>query len=502
MLATFMEVLDASVANVSLPHIAGNLSATTEEATWVLTSYLVSNAIVLPASAWLGRLFGRKRFLLGCIIIFTFASVLCGLAPSLGWLITARVVQGIGGGALQPIAQAVLLESFPAHKRGMAMGVFALGVIVAPIVGPTLGGFITDNYSWRWIFLINLPVGITSWLMVRAYLHDPAHARKRRGSPVDYWGLGGLVVWLGLMQITLDKGQQEDWFASWWITIAALVSFIAFVGLIVRELSTAHPIVNVRVLKNRNFAIGVVLMTVTGAMLYGSTVMLPIYLQSLMGYTAMLSGMALSPRGIGSFCTALVIGRIVGKVDPRWLIAMGFSLLACSNWWLSHINLDLAYRNIALPVILNGVAISFIFVPLTTLTMATLTHEEIGGATGIYNLMRNLGGSLGIALLITLVARWTQVHQAGLVAHLSSYSPIYQQREFFLQHFFAPHVGDAMSGAATRGALYRELARHARVLSFIDGFHWMTLLTLLCAPLALFFKRPTNTATASAVGAH
>src|SRR5947209_2918269 len=278
MLATFMEVLDTSVANVSLPHIAGNLSATTDEATWVLTSYLVANAIILPATNWLGQLFGRKRFLVACIFLFTMASALCGIANSLGFLIIARVLQGAGGGALQPISQAVLLESFPVQKRGAAMGVFAMGVVVAPILGPTLGGWITDNYSWRWIFNINLPVGVFAVLMVQAFVEDPPYIKHAKIEKIDLAGFALLAVWLGTLQIVLDKGQQEDWFASGWIRSFTVASVICFLGFVVRELRTEHPIVNLQILKNRNFASGVTLITTLGLVLYGSTAALPIFL--------------------------------------------------------------------------------------------------------------------------------------------------------------------------------------------------------------------------------
>jgi DHA2 family multidrug resistance protein len=363
MLATFMEVLDTSVANVALPHIAGSLSSSTDEATWVLTSYLVSNAIVLPATGWLGRVFGRKRFLLACILLFTLSSCLCGFAPSLGTLIAARILQGVGGGALQPISQSILLESFPPSKRGMAMGVFAVGVVVAPIVGPTLGGWLTDNYSWRWIFLVNLPVGLVSYLMVQAFIFDPSYIRKGKVESIDYWGLSFMVIWLASLQIILDKGEQVDWFGSPWILFASILSGLSMVAFIFQEIKTRHPIVDLRILLNRNFAVGVALMTVTGAVLYGSTALLPLYMQELMGYTAFLAGVALSPRGVGALVTSAVIRRVVGKIDERYIIATGFLILGISNYWLGHINLGISIMNIIVPVVVNGVAISFIFVP-------------------------------------------------------------------------------------------------------------------------------------------
>src|SRR5512135_2976493 len=311
MAATFMEILDTSVANVALPHIAGNLAATTEEATWVLTSYLVSNAIVLPITGWLGIYFGRRRLLTMCITIFTIASVLCGMAPSLGFLIVARIFQGIGGGALVPISQAVLLESFPPEKRGVAMATFGMGVVVAPILGPTLGGWITDNYSWRWIFNINLPVGILAVLMVQAFVEDPPYIKHAKIQRIDFAGFLLLALWLGTLQIVLDKGQQEDWFASEWIRWFAVISLVCCLGFVIRELCLGQPIVDLHVLRSRNFSAGVILITTLGAVLYGTTAALPIFLQTMMDYPALESGLALSPRGCGAFVMNFVVGHLV-----------------------------------------------------------------------------------------------------------------------------------------------------------------------------------------------
>src|SRR5581483_4110277 len=330
MLATFMEVLDTSVANVSLPHIAGNLSATTDEATWVLTSYLVSNAIVLPITGFLGSYFGRKRLLITCIIIFTASSALCGAATSLPMLILARVIQGAGGGALQPIAQAVLLESFPPEKRGQAMAIYGMGIIVAPIIGPTLGGWITDNYSWRWIFYINVPVGALAVFMSQTFIEDPPYIKRAVEATIDYIGFGLMAIWLASFQIILDKGQEEDWFAARWIVWTAVVSLGCMVAFIIRELKTRHPIVDLRVLTNRNFGIGVFLIMIVGAVLYGTTAMLPIFLQTLLGYPALQSGLAVSPRGFGSMASMIIVGRLVGILDNRYLMAAGFAILALS----------------------------------------------------------------------------------------------------------------------------------------------------------------------------
>src|SRR5512144_391489 len=332
MLATVMEVLDTSVANVALPHISGNLSATTEEATWVLTSYLISNAIILPATSWIGKFIGRKRFLILCIIIFTLASALCGAAPNLAILIIARILQGLGGGALQPIAQSVLLESFPPAKRGAAMALYGMGVVVAPIIGPPLGGWITDTYSWRWIFYINLPVGAVAAFMANAFVEDPPYLKGQKPGRIDYIGFGLMALGLAALELTLDLGQQRDWFESPLIVFTATMSAVSIAAFIAWELFTPEPIVHLRVFLNRNFAIGCAMIALVGVVLYGSTALLPLFLQTLLGYPAVESGLAVSPRGVGSIVSMVVVGRLIARVDGRWLIAFGFVVLGASTY--------------------------------------------------------------------------------------------------------------------------------------------------------------------------
>ncbi len=489
MAATFMEVLDTSVANVALPHIAGNLSATPEEATWVLTSYLVSNAIILPMTGWLGNYFGRKRLLLICIAVFTLASALCGMAGSLGLLILARVLQGAGGGAMLPISQAVLLESFPPAKRGLAMATFGMGVIVAPILGPTLGGWITDNYSWRWIFYINLPVGLLAAIMSEAFLEDPPYIRRNTAARIDFLGFVLLALWLATLQIILDKGQQEDWFGSDWICWFMGISVVAFLGFVVREARVAHPLVDLRILGNRNFAIGLVLMTLLGGVLYGTTAALPIFLQTLMGYPALQSGYALSPRGLGAFVTTSLVGQLVGRVRNRWLITIGFSLLAASSFWLGQINLQMGLRNVIWPSVLNGIAVSFIFVPLTTATMGHLRQEQMGNATGLFNLMRNLGGSMGIAGVTTFLERGAQAHQATMVGHLTAYDAAYAEHLARTKSALVAAAGPVLAAAQAQRLVYEQLLQQAKLWAFVDDFRLFGYLCLGCLPLVWLFKR-------------
>ena len=489
MLATFMEVLDTSVANVALPHIAGNLSATAEESTWVLTSYLISNAIILPATNWLGTVFGRKRFLIVCIGIFTLSSALCGAASSLGLLLVARVLQGAGGGALQPIAQAVLLESFPAEKRGSAMAVYGMGIVVAPIIGPTLGGWITDNYSWRWIFYINIPIGLLAILMANTFIEDPPYIRSQRPGRIDYIGFGLMAVGLATLQLVLDKGQEDDWFSSAFIVRSLMIAIVALVAFVIWELRTKDPIVNLRVLANRNFAVGTALIATVGIALYGTTALLPLFLQTLLDYPALQSGLAVSPRGIGAIVSMIMVGRLIGKIDGRYLIVLGFGILAASTYLLSDIDLTITIRSIAWPQVFSGFALGFVFVPLTVMATGTLSNEQMGNATGIYNLMRNVGGSFGIAMVTTMLARGAQAHQAAMVSHLTPYDPVFRERLSEMIANFSAHGNVVTATQQAYGAMYQTLVRQAMLLAYIDNFRLLALLCLICMPAGFLFKK-------------
>jgi DHA2 family multidrug resistance protein len=397
-------------------------------------------------------------------------------------LIVARIAQGAGGGALQPIAQAVLMESFPTEKRGSAMAVFGLGVVVAPIIGPTLGGWITDNYSWRWIFYINIPVGMLAIFMCNMFVEDPPYIREQRPGRIDYLGFGLMALALGAMQLVLDKGQEEEWFASNFITWVAIISFIAAVTFVIWELRSKEPIVDLRVLANRNFAVGTTLMIAMGIVLYGTIAMLPLFLQTLMGYPAVESGMAVSPRGFGAITSMLIVGRLINRVRGRYLVMFGFSVLAYSIYLFSKINLEISISSIVWPNIISGFAMGFIFVPLTTMALGTLSNEQMGNASGVFNLMRNTGGSVGIAAVTTMLARGAQVHQAMMVSHLTPYDPALQQR-----------VGEMTArGITTQQAyagIYGTLVRQATLMSYIDIFRVLSFLCLLCIPATLLFER-------------
>jgi len=369
------------------------------------------------------------------------------------------------------------------------MATFGMGVVVAPILGPTLGGWITDNYSWRWIFYINLPVGIFGVLMAQAFVEDPPYIKQAKVGAIDFTGFGLLAVWLGTLQVILDKGQQEDWFSSLWIRWFAVISAVCCLGFVVREVRTAHPIVNLHVFKNRNFAAGVMMMTVLGAVLYGTTAALPIFLQTMLGYSALQSGLTLSPRGLGAFVMNSIVGHLVGRVRNRVLIAIGFSLLASSSFWLGNINLQISMRNVIMPSILNGVAISFIFTPLTTAAMGYLRQDEMANATGIYNLMRNLGGSFGIALVSTMIVRRAQVHQALMVGHLTPYDPVYVDRLAAATQALTPQSGPVLAQMQAQGLVYSALLNQSSLWAFVENFRLFGFLCLLCLPLVLLFKR-------------
>ncbi len=489
MMAVFMEVLDTSIANIALPHIAGSLSATPEEATWILTSYLVSNAIVLPMTGWLGNHFGRKRVLLSCNFMFTLASALCGLAWDLPSLVLARIFQGLGGGAMVPIAQSIMLESFPPQKRGAAMAVFAQGVVVAPILGPTVGGWITDDYSWRWIFYINLPVGMLAIALAKWLVEDPPYIKRNLQATIDYVGFALLAVWLGTMQIVLDKGQEADWFGAHWVRWFTVISVLSFISFIWWEFRNGHPLVDLRVFKNRNFTVGLILMTSLAAILYGTTAQLPLFLQTLMGYPALQSGYALSPRGVAAFITTFMVGRIVGKIRGRWLLGFGFSLLAVSSFMLAGINLQVSQINVIWPSVVNGIAISFIFVPLTTATMSQLGQAQIGNASGLYNLMRNLGGSIGIAFVTTMLARGAQAHQAMMVGHLTATDPAFTQRLAAAKKLLAHHTDSVTAARQAYSAMYSLLDQQAHLWAFVDNFFIFGVLALGGIPLIFLFKR-------------
>ena len=490
MLATFMEVLDTTVVNVCLRHIAGSLSATVDEATWALTSYLVANAIILPMSGWLAQHFGRKRLLLTATIGFTIASALCGLATSLPALILFRVLQGLCGGPLQPLSQAILLESFKPEDRGKAMAFWGLGIVVAPVLGPVLGGWLTDSYSWRWVFYVNIPIGIASIFMAKMFIFDPPYMKRRAGG-IDVWGIGLLALGIGALQILFDKGQEEDWFESRFICWLAAFAVTGLVAFVIRELKAKHPIVNLRVFKERSYATGVFLMTVLGFVLYGSLVLLPIWLQTLLGYPSLVAGIAMAPRGIGSMLGMPFVGMLIGKVDARKFLALGLAIAATTLFAFSRMSMDVGYWDLFWPQIIQGFSLSMLFVPLTTIAMNRISKENMGNATSLFNLLRNIGGSIGIASVATIFARRQQVFVNVLRNHVTPYDLHTQMMDKGMTSLFRAQGSDP-AGAAHKAyaGMYGMVAKQAVMLSFIDVFQLLAVMFLAIIPLILLMKRP------------
>ncbi|HYA40987.1 MAG TPA: DHA2 family efflux MFS transporter permease subunit [Syntrophobacteraceae bacterium] len=487
-LPTFMVALDTSVANVALPHIAGSLSAGVDEATWVLTSYLVANAIVLPITGWIAQFVGRRRFLIISIVLFTISSLASGAAVNLDMIVIARVIQGASGGALLPVSQAILFESFPRSRRGEAMAVYGLGVVVAPVVGPTLGGWITDNYSWRWVFYINLPVCLLAILLTRLLIEDPPYIRRQPPKSVDYVGFTLMAVGLGTLQLVLDRGERADWFASPWVWAAVIASGVCLLGFVIWELNSRDPIVDLHVLSDRNFAVGAILATTYGIILYGTLVMLPLFLQNLMGYTALESGLAMTPRGMGALASTALAGWLVRKIDGRILIVSGFILLTVACFALGEINLEISIGSIILPNVIIGFAIGIIFVCVTTLTMGTLPNEMIGTATGLWNLMRGMGGSIGIAAVATLISRHAQLHQSMLAYHLTPYNPAFRLSFHWMTELFSAQYDPATAMKKAYQSIYNILVVQSTFFAFIDIFRLIGFFSLAGIPLALLFK--------------
>jgi DHA2 family multidrug resistance protein len=489
MLATFMEVLDTSIASVALPYIAGSLSASNDEATWVLTSYLVSNAIVLPASNWFSLKFGRKRFLLSCVLIFTIASFACGAAPTLGFMLLFRVIQGAGGGALQPLSQAILLESFPPAKRGMAMAVFAFGVVVAPVLGPTLGGWLTDTYSWRYAFYINIPIGLLALYMINTYIKDPAYIRDAKPARFDNLGFGALVVWVGALQIVLDKGQEVDWFGAVWLRWAVFAMVIAFAVFVYQSFWGKDPLVNLRIFKDRNFFVGSLLIFLFGIGIYSTITVLPLFYQELLGYTAFTAGLAVAPRGLGAICGMPIIGYLSNKVDPRYLLTFGFGIFGLTTLYFGSITLGISPMTLFLPILITGFGLSFVFVPISTAAYGTLKNEQIGNASGVFNLVRNVGGSIGISLATTLLTRRADSHQNELNNYNSISGSAFQNSIHSAQQFLSQQFGSANSLPMARGLLYEQLQRQALSWAFVDVFRWLSIILFACIGFVWLFKK-------------
>ena len=503
MLATFMEVLDTSIANVALPHIAGSLSASIDESTWVLTSYLIANAIILPLSGWLTELFGRKRFYMTCVVIFTASSLLCGIAPSLPLLVFFRILQGLGGGGLQPSAQAILADTFPPSQRGMAFSIYGMAVVFAPAIGPTLGGWITDSYSWRWLFYINVPVGILSLLLVSRLIHNPP---ALAGKPLtranllsmDWTGMGLLALGLGSLEFVLDKGQEDDWFGSGRIQLLAATAVVCLVAVIIRELVIKNPVVDLRLYRERNFSLSHVLIFSLGFVLAGSTVLLPQFLQTLLGYSATRAGMVLSPGGVVLIFAMPMAGVLLGRVGARPMIIFGSIVLGVSLWLTSRLQLQTDYATFTIYRMLASIGLASLFTPISTTCFSRVPPGKNNAASSLYNLMRNLGSSFGIASVTTVLARRAQFHQARLAEHLSASHIRVQQTQ--TSQYIAQHAnGLALPTARAVRLLYRSVLQQAGAMAYLDAFWLLGVLCFIMPLFALFIVKVKHTPSATTI---
>jgi DHA2 family multidrug resistance protein len=504
-LATFMEVLDSSIANVALPHIAGSLGASSEESTWVITSYLVSSAIVLPLSGWLSNVMGRKRFYMTCVAIFTASSVLCGLATSLPMLIIFRVLQGAGGGGLQPSEQAILADTFSEKQRGMAFAIWGMAIVVAPAIGPTLGGWITDNYSWHWIFFINLPIGLISLFLTHRLVEDPPYLKnlKRSGIRTDYMGIALVVIGVGFLQYFLDKGQELDWFSSHLITIAFFISLACLIGLVVRELTYPEPIIDLRLLGLRNFGTAVTFSFVLGIVLNGSTILLPQFLQNSLGYTAERAGLAMSPGGIALAIMMPVAGICATKFDPRVIIAIGFTLTSFGLFHVTGIYYGIDFDHMVWFRVIQVFGLPLVFIPISTLNYVGVPRAKSNQVSGISNFMRNIGGGIGVSMLNNFLARSAQVHTTALTAHAQRSNPFFmQQWNGMTQNFIAQGFPKAVASQKALAQFSGSVARQAGVLSFENAFWLMGGLVAVLIPLPFIMRRPNRKEAKDTAGRH
>jgi MFS transporter, DHA2 family, multidrug resistance protein len=493
-LATFMEVLDTSIANVALPHIAGSLSAGQDESTWVLTSYLVSNAIVLPLSGWLSSIVGRKHFYMGCVALFTISSFLCGLAPNLTMLIIFRVLQGAGGGGLQPSEQAILADTFPPAKRGMAFAVYGIAVVMAPAIGPTLGGWITDNFTWRWIFFINIPVGILSLLLTSRLIQDPPYFKRRKLSEthIDYTGLGFVALGLGTLQVVLDKGQRDDWFESHFIVWLTVISAASLIFVIFWEWYHKDPIIDLHLFRERSFAVSNFLMFMLGFALLGSTLLLPLFMQTMLGYTAERSGLALMPGGFAIMLCMPFVGFLLSRYSPRYLMMFGLSMLTFSLFHMTTFDLAVDFRTVMMARVYQAIGLAFLFVPINTAAYSSLPRDKNNAASGLMNLARNIGGSVGISFVTTGLARRAQIHQGQLAENLNAANPQFQSALRGMTNIFSgagPGSGGVSAQQHAYAMMQANVIRQSTMLAYIDNF-WVLGVVIGCLiPCVFLIKK-------------
>ncbi|MDD3237518.1 MAG: DHA2 family efflux MFS transporter permease subunit [Candidatus Gastranaerophilales bacterium] len=487
--AAFMFVLDETIANVALPHMAGTFSASREESTWILTSYLVASGIMIPAVDWFSKLMGRKNFFIMSIIIFTTASALCGVADSLEMMIFARVLQGFGGGGLLPISQAVLLEAFPPNMRGKAMSIFGLVIVVAPIIGPVVGGYITDNYSWPWIFFINLPIGVFTAFLAKALLEDPPYAQKQNNVKIDGKGFFFLTIWLITLQTVLDKGNNADWFNAPWICWMSFVSIVSAIFFFRSQIKNKDSLIDLSVFKDKNFTIGTFVQVVVQAVLLASLAVLPQFLQGLLGYTAFLSGTAMMPRGIGAFIAMACCGILSTKIDNRILVIIGLSLICVASFSLGNLNLQISNINIGIPNFIFGLGMGLAMVPLISLSVVTLKNSQMTNASGLQNLLKNIGGAIGTSIITTIISRYAQAHQFMMVGNLHELNPVFNAKIAAMQSAFMNYTSANVAHHMAQYSLYGDLVKQANLWGFIEAFRLCGVAAFITIPLIFLVKK-------------
>lgn len=502
MAGAFMFMLDETIANVALPHMAGSFSISREESMWILTSYLIASGIIIPSVDFFCKILGRKNFFMLCVSVFTIASLLCGISTSIEMMLLARILQGLGGGGLIPIAQAIMLESFPQEKRGQSIAAFGLVVVVAPVIGPVIGGWLTENLSWPFIYFINIPIGLFAVALAKIYLEDPPYARKQTNVNIDKLGFFYLTGWLVTFQIVLDKGNNADWFNAPWICWMSLASAIFFLLFVFSQLKIKDPLCNLKVFKDKNFLFGTVIQMIMQGVLLASMAILPQFLQGLMGYDSYLSGLSVMPRGVGCLVTLFVYGAIANKINTKLIIIIGLTLLGFAGWELGFVNLQISPLNIAIPNFIYGLGIGFAMIPIITLSCSTLKNNQMTNASGLQNLLKNLGGAIGTSLVATFVSRFGQMHQYSLVQNLNPLNPHYIERLNAAALFFSQQADSTSAVNMAKLLLYKQLLQQSMLSAYVDAFKVFSIACFALIPLVIFMKNKKKSSDESEIMMH